>query len=136
MVASLYRTEPVSTLPQPDFLNSAALGHGRESPEALLALAAAIERRLGRRRGQRDGPREIDLDLLLVGGEIRSGGGLELPHPRMRERRFVLAPLAEIAPDLPLPPDGETPARLLARLPARPWVERLGPFPLRGPGAP
>ena len=106
-----------------------ALGFGRQSPEQLLDLALAIERELGRRRGERDGPRTIDIDLLLVGSERRTGAALELPHPRLRERRFVLAPLAELAPDLALPPDGASAAELLARLPDRPWVVRLGPFP-------
>ena len=135
-LASLYRTEPVSAIPQPPFLNSVALGLSRRSPEELLALALGVERSLGRRRGERDGPREIDLDLLLVGTEQRAGPGLELPHPRLRGRRFVLAPLAELAPDLALPPDGATVAQLLARLPARPWVERLGAFPRRAEGGP
>ena len=106
-----------------------ALGSGVVSPELLLELALDIERALGRRRGVRDAPRTIDIDLLLVGGERRSRPGLELPHPRLRERRFVLAPLAELGPDLALPPDGATVGALLARLPERPWVERLGPFP-------
>jgi len=79
----------------------------------------------------RDAPRTIDLDLLVVGAELRSGPGLVLPHPRLRERRFALAPLAELAPDLALPPDGATVATLLARLPERPWVERIGRFPAR-----
>ena len=113
-----------------------ALGFGRQSPEQLLDLALAIERALGRRRGERDGPRTIDIDLLLVGSERRTGPPLELPHPRLRERRFVLAPLAELAPDLALPPDGASAAELLARLPHRPWVERLGPFPARARPSP
>lgn len=84
---------------------------------------------IGRRPSPRHGPREIDVDLLLVGSERRASAELELPHPRLRERRFVLAPLAEIAPDLPLPPDGATPAALLARLGPRPWVVRLDERP-------
>lgn len=124
-VASLYRTEPVSELPQEPFLNTVVLGRGRVSPEELLAIGQEIERDLGRRPGPRNGPREIDVDLLLVGGEIRERPELRLPHPRLRERRFVLEPLAEVAPDLALPPDGATPAALLRRLGDRPWVERL-----------
>ncbi len=134
--ASLYRSEPVSAIPQPPFLNSVALGRGAQSPEALLELALGVERQLGRRRAERDGPRTIDLDLLVVGDERRAGPGLELPHPRLRDRRFVLAPLAELAPDLALPPDGEPVAALLARLPERPWVARIGPFPRRSEGRP
>lgn len=123
----------MSAIPQPPFLNSVALGRGGQSPEALLELALGIEQALGRRRAGRDGPRTIDLDLLVVGSERRAGPGLELPHPRLRGRRFVLAPLTELAPDLALPPDGERVAALLARLPERPWVERLGPFPRCSP---
>lgn len=126
---SLYRSEPLSAIPQPPFLNAVALGRGRQTPESLLELALAVELELGRRRSERDGPRTIDIDLLLVGSERRAGPRLELPHPRLRDRRFVLAPLAELAPDLELPPDRATIADLLARLPARPWVERLGSFP-------
>jgi len=84
----------------------------------------------------RDAPRTLDIDLLLVGAELRSGPGLVLPHPRLRERRFALAPLAELAPALALPPDGATVAALLARLPERPWVERVGPFPERAAAPP
>lgn len=118
----------MSPIPQPEYLNTVALGVSTLSAEALLAGALAVEVELGRRRdGRRDAPRTIDIDLLLVGDELRPGPGLELPHPRLRERRFVLAPLADLAPDLPLPPDGATPRELLARLPARPWARRLEP---------
>jgi 2-amino-4-hydroxy-6-hydroxymethyldihydropteridine diphosphokinase len=127
-VAPIYRTEPVSPIPQPDFLNTVALGVSAASAEELLACALAVEAELGRHRdGRRDAPRTIDIDLLFAGEERRPGPGLELPHPRLRERRFVLAPLADLAPDLPLPPDRATPRELLARLPERPWARRLGP---------
>lgn len=117
----------MSSIPQPDFLNTVALGASSASAERLLAAALEVEAELGRRRdGARDAPRTIDIDLLFAGDERRAGPGLVLPHPRLRERRFVLAPLADLAPDLPLPPDGATPRELLARLPARPWVRRLG----------
>jgi len=124
-VAPLYRSEPVSAEPQPEYLNTVALGTSERTPEALLELAAAVERRLGRRRGTRNAPRTIDLDLLFVGELERDGPELELPHPRLRERRFVLAPLSDLVPDLALPPDGATPRELLARLPERPWAVRL-----------
>ena len=118
----------MSPIPQPEYLNTVALGVSALGAEALLAGALAVEIELGRRRdGRRDAPRTIDIDLLFVGDEQRPGPGLELPHPRLRERRFVLAPLADLAPDLPLPPDGATPRELLARLPASPWAHRLGP---------
>lgn len=115
-VASLYRTAPVSPVPQPDFLNTAALAHTALPPEEILALAKALELAAGRRRGVRFGPRPLDIDLLLHGDLQRHAPELTLPHPRLRERRFMLEPLAEIAPDLPVPPDGATVADLLARL--------------------
>lgn len=115
-VASLYRSRPVSPVPQPDFLNTAVLAHTALPPDAVLALAKALELAAGRRRGVRFGPRPLDVDLLLY-GDLRSDAvELTLPHPRLRERRFMLAPLAEIAPDLRLPPDGARAADLLARL--------------------
>jgi len=113
-------------VPQPAYLNTVALGHGVVAPEILLAGALAVENELGRRRNGRGEPRTIDVDLLFVGELVRASIGLDLPHPRMRERRFVLAPLADLAPDLPLPPDGATPRALLAGLPERPWAVRLG----------
>lgn len=124
--APIYRTEPVSAIPQPDYLNTVVYGFTTETPEALHAHARRLEAALGRRPRGRDAPREIDIDLLLVGELQRSGAGLELPHPRLRERRFVLAPLCDVAPDLPVPPDGVTVRHLLTRLPDVPRVERWG----------
>jgi 2-amino-4-hydroxy-6-hydroxymethyldihydropteridine diphosphokinase len=115
-VASLYRSRPVSPVPQPDYLNTAAVGRTALPPDAVLALAKALELAAGRRRGVRFGPRPLDIDLLVYGDRRSDAAELTLPHPRLRERRFVLAPLAEIAPDLRLPPDGATAAELLARL--------------------
>ena len=131
--ASLYRTRPVSTvsspISQPDFLNTAALVHTALPADGVLALAKALELAAGRRRGPRFGPRPLDIDLLLYGDRRADDPELALPHPRLRERRFVLAPLAEIAPDLPVPPDGATVRELLARL-GEPGeedaVERIG----------
>jgi 2-amino-4-hydroxy-6-hydroxymethyldihydropteridine diphosphokinase len=102
-----------------------ALGATAEAPEALLDFALDLEAALGRERSAPEAPRTIDLDLLFVGDEVRSGPRLQLPHPRLRNRRFVLAPLADLAPELSLPPDGATPRQLLAGLPERPWVRRL-----------
>lgn len=118
-VASLYRSVAVSPILQPDYLNTAAVGHTRLEPEALLALCKALEREAGRRRHPHDarfGPRPLDVDLLLWGDQVSERPELTLPHPRLRERRFVLEPLAEIAPDLRVPPDGATVAELLAGL--------------------
>jgi 2-amino-4-hydroxy-6-hydroxymethyldihydropteridine diphosphokinase len=125
-VASLYRGPAVSGPPQADFLNTAALGTTALAPEAVLGIAKALEMAAGRRRGPRFGPRPLDVDLLLYDGLTSAAPELTLPHPRLAERRFVLAPLAEIAPDLPLPPLAAPAAELLRRLPASaPPVERL-----------
>jgi GTP cyclohydrolase-4 len=126
LVASLYRSRPVSPVPQPDFLNTAVLARTSLAPEEVLALAKALEWAAGRRRGERFGPRPLDIDLLLY-GDLQSGRPeLTLPHPRLRERRFVLEPLAEIAPELPVPPDGATVRELLAKLGEEGGVERVG----------
>jgi 2-amino-4-hydroxy-6-hydroxymethyldihydropteridine diphosphokinase len=125
-VASLYRSRAVSPIAQPDFLNTAALARTALDPEAVLALGKALERAAGRRDGPRFGPRPLDIDLLLHGDERREDPELILPHPRLRERGFVLAPLAEIAPDLRLPPDGASVAELLARLGPVEGLERIG----------
>jgi 2-amino-4-hydroxy-6-hydroxymethyldihydropteridine diphosphokinase len=144
-VAPFYRTEPVSPIAQPDYVNTVALGASAEPPEALLAFALELERRFGRERpvarsaggavrpGSRDAPRTLDVDLLFVGDERRAGPELELPHPRLRQRRFVLQPLADLDPDLALPPDGATVGSLLAALPGSPRVERLAEPGVRRP---
>jgi 2-amino-4-hydroxy-6-hydroxymethyldihydropteridine diphosphokinase len=124
-VAPLYRSAPVSPIPQPAYLNSVALLRSELPPAELLALAKSLEAGAGRGEGPRWGPRPLDLDLLLVGDRVERDELLELPHPRLRERGFVLAPLADLAPDLPLPPDGRTPRELLARLPADPALVRV-----------
>jgi 2-amino-4-hydroxy-6-hydroxymethyldihydropteridine diphosphokinase len=101
-VSSLYRTPPWGKTDQPDFLNAAAeIGTGHD-PRALLALCLDAERALKRVRRERWGPRLIDIDVLLYGDRAVHEAGLDIPHPRMLERAFVLAPLAEIAPDLEL----------------------------------
>jgi 2-amino-4-hydroxy-6-hydroxymethyldihydropteridine diphosphokinase len=125
-VASLYRSAPVSPIPQPDYLNTAAVGCASLAPEDLLAVAKALELAAGRRPGVRFGPRALDVDLLLWNGRLASRPELTLPHPRLRERRFVLAPLAEIAPELAVPPDGLRVRELLARLPPGQEVARVG----------
>jgi 7,8-dihydro-6-hydroxymethylpterin-pyrophosphokinase len=107
----------VSTIPQPTFLNCVALLRSHLSPDRLLGIAKELERLAGRVPGERWGPRPLDLDLLLVGDSRQRAEDLELPHPRLRERSFVLAPLADLAPHLRVPPDGATVAELLARLP-------------------
>lgn len=102
------------------------VGDARAPAADLLAIGKALERAAGRRAGPRFGPRPLDVDLLLWDEVVASGAELVLPHPRLRERRFALAPLADIEPDLRIPPDGSTAHALLASLPAEPAVERLG----------
>jgi 2-amino-4-hydroxy-6-hydroxymethyldihydropteridine diphosphokinase len=124
-VSPLYRSAPASPIEQPAFLNCVALLRSGLSPAELLALAKALERAAGRVPGERWGPRPLDLDLLLVGDRSERADELELPHPRLRERAFVLAPLADLAPGLPVPPDGATAADLLGRLPVDPSLVRV-----------
>jgi len=125
-VASLYRSLPISPVHQPDFLNTAALAHTSLAAGEVLALAKALERAAGRRRGVRFGPRPLDIDLLVYGTLTSDGPELTLPHPRLAERRFVLEPLAEIAPNLAVPPDGTPVREMLARLRDEDGVERIG----------
>jgi 2-amino-4-hydroxy-6-hydroxymethyldihydropteridine diphosphokinase len=100
------------------FLNGAVVGTSAEDPRALLERLRAIERERGRERPFIGAPRTLDLDLILFGSAVLDEPGLSLPHPRFRERRFVLEPLAEIASDLVDPVTGLTVSELLARLPA------------------
>lgn len=106
--------------PQPPFLNAAAVGTTTLEPRALLAALQAIERGRGRERPYRYAARTLDLDLILYGDRVVRDPGLEVPHPRFRERRFVLAPLAEIAGDWRDPVTGSTISALLRSLPAHP----------------
>jgi 2-amino-4-hydroxy-6-hydroxymethyldihydropteridine diphosphokinase len=101
--SSLYRTKPVGYADQPDFINAVAQLETGLPAERLLDELQALEARHGRKRSFRNAPRTLDLDLLLFGDLVLSTERLTLPHPRMRERAFVLDPLREIAPDLELP---------------------------------
>jgi len=113
--SSFYRTAPVGLLEQPDFINAVASVQTTLKPQALLAALFAVENRQGRRRTIRNAPRTLDLDLLLYGEKIFDIEGLTLPHPRLHERAFVLAPLAEIAPGTIIPGRGRV-EDLLARV--------------------
>ncbi len=114
--SALYRSRPFGPVSQPDFVNAVGGLLTQLQPEALLAALQALETTLGRRRdGPRWGPRRIDLDLLLFGGQRRAGPDLVLPHAGIVERNFVLYPLADIAPDLDVPGLGPV-TELKARL--------------------
>ena len=106
-VSSVYETAPVGVTDQPDFLNQVIAVRTTLSAPALLHALLHLENQMGRTRTVRWGPRVIDLDLLLYGDAQIALPGLTVPHPRLRERAFVLVPLAEIAPALRLPGDGK-----------------------------
>lgn len=113
----LYRTPPWGIVEQPDFVNAVALLETRLPAAELLAALLAIEARAGRVRGVRNGPRRLDLDLLLYGDQRIELPGLVVPHPRLHERAFVLVPLADVAPDFEVPGHGRV-AALLAQVDA------------------
>jgi 2-amino-4-hydroxy-6-hydroxymethyldihydropteridine diphosphokinase len=114
-VSQLRETEPVGPVEQGPFLNGAVQVTTELPPRKLLERLLDVEKRLGRVRGERFGPRTIDLDLLVYGDEIVDEPSLALPHPRLHERRFALEPLAELAPYLVVPGRGPVSA-LLAEL--------------------
>lgn len=128
-LSSLYETAPVDMLDQPPFLNMVAELAVSElpTPEQLLARMLRIEYALGRRRETLRGPRNVDLDLLLYGDEQRATAFLTLPHPRLHLRRFVLKPLAELAPDLVHPALHQTVKELLLQTPDQSEVKSWRP---------
>jgi len=118
--SGIYETKPMGREDQPDFLNQVLQIATTHEPPALLAACLAVERRLGRERHERWGPRTIDLDVLLYENFSCHDPDLVLPHPRMHERGFVLTPLAELAPDL-----------MINGVPVRELADRVGLAGLR-----
>ncbi len=126
-VSSFYCTEPVGYPNQEDFINAVAEFETSLSPRALLAACHAIEDMLGRSRLVQWGPRTIDLDILLYGDQVVNNSELTIPHPLMAERRFVLVPLCEIAPQAKHPVIRKTAANLLKELADAHRVVRCSP---------
>lgn len=114
--SSLYETAPQELLDQPSFLNAVVEVETSLFPLQLLARIRQIERDMGRRRVTPKGPRNIDIDVLFYGRAVIATVELEVPHPRMTQRRFVLEPLAEIAPEFRHPLTGKTANEMLAKL--------------------
>ena len=123
--SSFYETEPVDFRDQPWFFNCVVALETAKTPRELLAYALAIEEKMGRRRAPDKGPRTIDIDILLFGDRVIDEPGLKIPHPAMQERRFVLEPLAEIAPKAFHPVLKKTARELLVELPAGQRVRRV-----------
>jgi 2-amino-4-hydroxy-6-hydroxymethyldihydropteridine diphosphokinase len=128
-ISSIYETEPVDYLDQPWFLNAALEAQTHLSPLDLLHKLRAVESAMGSKKPFAKGPRLIDLDILLYNNESITTPELQIPHPRMLDRRFVLAPLAEIAPNLHHPDWTAPAAKLLAALndPSTVRRHRTGP---------
>jgi 2-amino-4-hydroxy-6-hydroxymethyldihydropteridine diphosphokinase len=123
-VSSVYETEPVELTDQPWFLNCAVKLDTEKMPKQLLGGILGLEREMGRQRGQKKGPRLIDVDILLFGTSIVETQGLTIPHPALHQRRFVLEPLAEIAPELRHPVFKRTIRELRDALPPGQAVKR------------
>ena len=124
-VSSFYETEPVDTGPQPWFLNCAVKLDTEKMPRQLIAAILNLEQTMGRQRREEKAPRTIDIDILLFGSSIVELPSLTIPHPRLHERRFVLEPLAEIAPDARHPVFKRSIRELREALPAGQHVRKL-----------
>ncbi|MBI4329158.1 MAG: 2-amino-4-hydroxy-6-hydroxymethyldihydropteridine diphosphokinase [Chloroflexi bacterium] len=132
-LSSIYETEPMYNTAQPRFLNAVVEGRTDLQPGALLSFVKEVERRMGRGPGPRNSPRPLDIDLLLYDDVILTSTDLTLPHPRMVERAFVLAPLAEIAPDAVHPISRKSVAELWEAVLGKEGVERWGRFTRKNP---
>lgn len=124
-VSAFYETEPVDFADQAWFLNCAVAMASCVSPAPMMAELLGIERKMGRERIRSKGPRTIDIDILLLGERIVDGPDLKIPHPAMHRRRFVLAPLADIAPEARHPVMNRTVRELLAELPEGQMVRKV-----------
>jgi 2-amino-4-hydroxy-6-hydroxymethyldihydropteridine diphosphokinase len=124
-VSSIYETEPVEFTDQPEFLNCAVELETSLMPAQLMQQLLEVEGAMGRQRIQKKGPRIIDIDILLFGEAVVDTPDLTIPHPAMHKRRFVLEPLAEIAPEARHPLLEKTIQELLAQLPAEQTVTKL-----------
>lgn len=124
-VSAFYETEPIGLMSQPWFLNCVAKLDTEKMPRQLISAILNLEQEMGRQRKQKNGPRIIDIDILLFGTSVIETVGLTVPHPRMHERRFVLEPLAEIAPDVRHPVFKRTIRELCDALPPGQTVRRV-----------
>lgn len=127
LMSSLYLTEPVGGIPQDDYINAAIQIETQQSAQELLLILMTLEEQAHRNRANQtpNGPRNLDLDIILFGDEIVSGSDLTIPHPRYRERRFVLEPLCEIAPEAIDPQSQQSISRLLELCTDENWVQIL-----------
>ena len=126
-VSSFYETEPMELTDQPWFLNCAVAIETTATSDQLMTALLQIEKDMGRQRTQKNGPRTIDLDILLFNDLVTNSPALTIPHPAMHQRRFVLQPLAEIAPEARHPLLKKTIQELLEELPAGQIVQKVKP---------
>ncbi|MGD0856072.1 MAG: 2-amino-4-hydroxy-6-hydroxymethyldihydropteridine diphosphokinase [Dehalococcoidia bacterium] len=129
-VSSIFETEPEGFTDQPDFLNCVVKGETGLRPRELLDELKSIEKTMGRKPSFRNAPRPIDLDIIFYGDEIVKEAGLEIPHPRLQERAFVLVPMAQIAPQFTHPTLHKTMQQLLSEMMKGQRVEKWGELAL------